>query len=58
MLYCIQKGITMVFKDKVFERPQGTYIQRRNGKSYLYQYTEHKRIDSKTTRHSSQIIGI
>ena len=48
----------MVFKDKVFERPQGTYVQKRNGKSYLYQYTEHKRINSKTTRHSSKIIGI
>ena len=48
----------MIFKDKQFERPKGTYVQKRNGKSYLYQYVEHKRIDSKRTRHTSKIIGI
>lgn len=48
----------MVFKDKSFDRPKGTYIQKRNGKSYVYQYTEHKRIDSTKTKHSSKVIGI
>ena len=46
-----------VLHKETVDRPQGTYLQKRGGVTYVYQYTSHKRLAGGKTTHTSKIVG-